>query len=57
MIIFSFVVISFGFLCYLDIKTYGKFNQYGGKKAIVSNRGVPPFGLALDFIGISPVGE
>lgn len=45
------------FVIYNDLKTYGKYNKYGGKKAIISTRGVPPFGLGLDFIFSNSTGK
>lgn len=56
-LIFSLIIGVIGIVCYLDLRTYGKYNKYGGKKAIVSHRGIPPFGVGLDFIGITTEGK
>lgn len=56
-ILIYFIVAVIGVICYLDLKTYGKYNKYGGKKAIASHRGIPPFGVGLDFIVGSSEGE
>lgn len=52
-----FLIIIVVFVVLVESRKRGKFNIYGGNKAIDTPIGIPPFGLGLEFAGCNSISK